>query len=91
MKMSPSASLPQRKVTSAAFRQPALAKILSLCSARPLLDFIAFAMNGKNIGFEKVLNSTEGMVATMKKEQVDDGAKMEYVKNHLAATDGSLS
>merc|ERR1712224_160743 len=86
----PSASLLQVKVTSTALRQRALAKILALRSARPQLDLIALALNGKKIGFGDIIKMIDEMVVTLKKEQDDDDAKMEYCKNQLDTTDDKL-
>merc|ERR1719454_512753 len=86
----PSASLLQMKVTSAALRQRALAKILALRSSRPQLDLIALALNGKKIGFGEIIRMIDEMVTTLKKEQEDDDAKMEYCKNQLDVTDDKL-
>merc|ERR1719405_389944 len=86
----PSASLLQVKVTSTALRQRALAKILALRSARPQLDLIALALNGKKIGFGEIIKMIDEMVVTLKKEQDDDDAKMEYCKNQLDTTDDKL-
>merc|ERR1712137_1332104 len=46
--------------------------------AHPKADFIALAMQGKKIGFEKVLKMIDDMVATLKTEQQDDNQKREY-------------
>merc|ERR1719281_480119 len=86
----PSASLLQLKVTSAALRQRALAKILAVRSSRPQLDLIALALNGKKIGFGEIIRMIDEMVATLKKEQVDDDGKMEYCKSQLDLTDDKL-
>merc|ERR1719399_1967787 len=86
----PSASLLQLKVTSAALRQRALAKIVALRSSRPQLDLIALALNGKKIGFGEIIRMIDEMVATLKKEQVDDDGKMEFCKNQLDLTDDKL-
>merc|ERR1719387_3190330 len=85
----PSASLLRVKVSSTALRQRALAKILALRSARPQLDLIALALNGKKIGFGEIIKMIDEMVVTLKKEQ-DDDAKMEYCKNQLDTTDDKL-
>jgi hypothetical protein len=45
---------------------------------RPGFDFITLAMQGKQMGFEKVIKMIDGMVETIKKEQVDDDNKKEY-------------
>merc|ERR1712187_749034 len=42
------------------------------------LDFIALAISGKKIGFEKVIKMIDDMVATLKTEQDDDDHKKEY-------------
>jgi hypothetical protein len=44
----------------------------------PNLDFIALALHGKKIGFDKVITMIDAMVATLKKEQEDDAHKKEY-------------
>jgi len=44
----------------------------------PHMDFIAMALKGKKIGFEKVIAMIDDMVATLKKEQSDDESKKEY-------------
>merc|ERR1719321_2012853 len=86
----PSASLLQVKVSSAEVRRRALAQILALRSARPQLDLIALALNGKKIGFGEIIRMIDEMVATLKKEQDDDDGKMEYCKNQLDLTDDKL-
>merc|ERR1719269_130668 len=42
------------------------------------LDFIALALEGKKMGFEKVIKMIDEMAATLKKEQQDDDNKKEY-------------
>jgi chromosome segregation ATPase len=44
----------------------------------PGLDFIAMAIRGQKIGFDKVIKLIDNMVATLKKEQLDDDHKKEY-------------
>merc|ERR1719159_537334 len=47
--------------------------------AKPLqLDFIALALRGKKVGFEKVIKLIDEMVVTLAKEQQDDDHKKEY-------------
>jgi sorbitol-specific phosphotransferase system component IIBC len=46
--------------------------------ARPLYDFIAMAIKGKQIGLKHKFEMIDGMVATLKKEQTDDDNKKEY-------------
>merc|ERR1719424_2572730 len=72
----PGASFLQVKVSSAAMRANALAAIRSVHS--PKLDFITLAIQGKKIGFEKVIKMIDEMAATLKTEQTDDDHKKEY-------------
>merc|ERR1719379_2818873 len=78
----PSASLLQMQVTAGETRQRALAALQAARSfqghQRPELDLIALCLKGKKIGFEKVIKLIDDMVATLKKEQVDDDNKKEY-------------
>merc|ERR1719326_1823015 len=47
-------------------------------SRNPKIDFIALALRGKKIGFEKVITMIDDMVALLKQEQADDSDKKEY-------------
>jgi len=60
---------------------------LSSASDRPRFDFIALAIQGKKIGFEKIISMIDEMVATLKTEQGDDDQKKEYCGVQLDATD----
>jgi hypothetical protein len=71
-----SASLIQMKVGTAAIRQQALATLRA--AHRPQFDFITLAIQGKKGGFGKVIKMIDGMVGTLKQEQVDDDHKKEY-------------
>jgi len=51
------------------------------------LDFIALALRGKKVGFEKVIKLMDEMVVTLKKEQVDDDAKKEYCEKEFDLAD----
>merc|ERR1740117_2557992 len=73
----PAASFVQIKVSSVSSRALALAAIRK-ASRTPQLDFIALAIQGKKIGFGKVIGMIDEMVATLKKEQTDDDHKKEY-------------
>merc|ERR1719326_408320 len=44
----------------------------------PDFDFITMAIQGKKIGFEKVIKMIDDMSATLKQEQLDDDHKKEY-------------
>jgi chromosome segregation ATPase len=54
------------------------ASVRGATQARPGLDFITLAMEGKVAGFEKVIKMIYDMVSTIKKEQLDDEHKKEY-------------
>merc|ERR1719478_756950 len=56
-------------------------------SKRPQLDFIALAIQGKKIGFEKVIKMIDDMVATLKTEQNDDDHKKEYCAKQFDLSD----
>merc|ERR1719453_63269 len=51
------------------------------------LDFIALAIRGKKIGFEKVIGMIDEMAATLKTEQADDDAKKEYCNAQFDESD----
>merc|ERR1740117_1011276 len=72
----PAASFVQLKVTASTTRAKALAAIRAV--HQPQLDFIALAIQGKKIGFGKVIKMIDEMAATLKTEQQDDDHKKEY-------------
>merc|ERR1719478_1013031 len=80
-----SASFVQVKVSSGASRARALAAIQSVHA--PRLDFIALAIQGKKIGFEKVIKMIDDMVVTLKTEQDDDDHKKEYCAKQFDLSD----
>merc|ERR1719507_615553 len=51
------------------------------------LELLALALQGKKIGFEKVIKMIDDMVATLKTEQTDDDAKKEYCATELDLAD----
>jgi len=69
-----SASFAQMQLSSSSMR----ARALNLIAHAPGCDFIALALKGKKIGFEKVIQMIDQMVSTLKAEQVDDESKKEY-------------
>lgn len=77
----PTPSLLQLTGSASEMRTRALS-LIELASksgnGRPQIDFIAMALKGKKIGFEKVISMIDDMVATLKKEQSDDDSKKEY-------------
>merc|ERR1719356_1418255 len=54
---------------------------------RPELDFIALAIQGKKIGFEKVISMIDQMVDVLGREQQDDDHKKEYCGKQLDFAD----
>merc|ERR1719316_1481290 len=84
----PSASLLQIQVTESQLRARALQMIKNTHNKKSLqLDFIALALQGKKVGFEKVIKLMDEMVVTLKKEQVDDDNKKEYCTMELYLAD----
>lgn len=51
------------------------------------LKFIMLALEGKKIGFEKVIAMIDEMLATLKREQADDDSKKEYCASELDLSD----
>jgi len=79
---SAAASFMQIQVSARASRTKALSELQhALKAGRPRavgLEFIALALRGKKIGFEKIIAMIDEMVATLKAEQKDDDDKKEY-------------
>merc|ERR1719310_415136 len=76
-KVLPSASsFVQMQVSRAAEQSRALALLKQAHS--PRLDFIALALHGKKMGFDKVISMIDEMVGVLEGEQKDDDAKKEY-------------
>jgi septal ring factor EnvC (AmiA/AmiB activator) len=77
-----SSSFMQVAIEKSSMRKKALQIIRQIrrrdVQARPRLDFITLAIEGKAAGFEKVIKMIDDMVATLKKEQLDDDHKKEY-------------
>jgi len=76
---SASASFVQMAESATALRQRALEALhVRGAGEHVRLDFIALALRGKKIGFEKVIAMIDEMVATLQTEQQDDDKKKEY-------------
>jgi chromosome segregation ATPase len=86
-----SASFVEVKVSQKSLRKRAYAFIQRAQSEAlatgPGLDFIALAINGKKVGFGKVIKLIDDMVATLKQEQLDDDHKEEYCKEQFDLSD----
>jgi chromosome segregation ATPase len=77
----------QVAVSQAATREKALAIIRKALNARPgqksQLGFVALALQGKMMGFEKVIKMIDDMVSVLNKEQLDDDSKREYCNKQI--------
>jgi chromosome segregation ATPase len=77
-----SASFVQVRVNERSARSRAMLEIMRAQQAalisEPQLDFIALAIRGQKIGFEKVIKLIDEMVGTLNQEQLDDDHKKEY-------------
>merc|ERR1712238_101676 len=51
------------------------------------LDFIMLALNGRKVGFDKIVKLIDDLVATLKKEQNDDDDKKEYCNTQFDQAD----
>merc|ERR1712113_812049 len=87
----PSASsFMQIQVTARAMRSKALAELHQFANHHPKsakLELLALALEGKKIGFEKIIKMIDDMVATLKVEQKDDDTKKEYCAEELDLSD----
>jgi len=83
----PSASFMQIQVTQGAVRARALAALKGSSSKNPQMDFILLALQGKKVGFEKVIKLIDNMVINLGKEQTEDDHKKEYCQIQLDTTD----
>jgi ribosome-binding protein aMBF1 (putative translation factor) len=72
-------SFMQLQVTASEQRRAALATIkAAFRKGRPELNFIALALEGKKVNFDKVLKMIDEMVGVLGAEQQDDDDKKEY-------------
>merc|ERR1719321_2478013 len=87
----PSASFMQLQVTAAEVRRLALE---TLRAARApghgrdsRLDLLEMALQGKKVGFEKVIKMIDDLVALLKDEQIEDDKKKEWCETELDTSD----
>jgi chromosome segregation ATPase len=67
-------------------RSKALAIIKKVQKSRPddtSIGFVALALHGKKVGFEKVIKLIDNMVGVLKKEQIDDAVKKDYCNTQI--------
>merc|ERR1740129_1117195 len=88
---SASSSLLQMQASITSQRARALIKVheaqQKFGQSRPELDFVALAIQGKKIGFEKVIKMIDNMVEVLGREQQDDDDKKEYCGKQLDFAD----
>merc|ERR1712194_94596 len=58
-----------------------------LTSNHHRLDFIMLALNGRKVGFDKIVKLIDDLVSTLKKEQNDDNDKKEYCNTQFDQAD----
>jgi len=87
----PSASsFMQIQVTAQEMRAKALTELEQFLQKSPKnakLELLALAIQGKKIGFEKVIKMIDDMVTTLQVEQKDDDSKKEYCAEELDLAD----
>jgi len=87
----PSASsFMQIQVTARAMRSKALAELHQFANHHPKsakLELLALALEGKKIGFEKIIKMIDDLVAALKVEQADDDSKKQYCGEELDLAD----
>jgi len=84
------ASLLQLQVSALTTKRRALTVLKDFMRKQPSHDhvaFVALALEGKKIGFDKVIKMIDDMIMTLKIEQEDDQAKKEYCAKELDASD----
>merc|ERR1719453_2046968 len=74
----PSPSLIQVTRSDRDLRDQALLALSKAKANGPQMSFIALALSGKKVGFEKVLKMIDEMVVTLGQEQKDDDAQREW-------------
>eukprot|EP00408_Alexandrium_pacificum_P063938 CAMPEP_0171176556 /NCGR_PEP_ID=MMETSP0790-20130122/11795_1 /TAXON_ID=2925 /ORGANISM="Alexandrium catenella, Strain OF101" /LENGTH=702 /DNA_ID=CAMNT_0011641447 /DNA_START=87 /DNA_END=2195 /DNA_ORIENTATION=+ len=91
---SPGASFVQVRTRGLVERKRALdlvqEAVMRYRPGRADMDFLVMALQGKKIGFDKVLKMIDGLVETLKKEQIDDGHKKEYCEKQLDSSEDQL-
>merc|ERR1712113_116950 len=78
------------KLSASGLRRQALTVLKKFMKSNPGHDrmgFIALALEGKKIGFDKVIKMIDDMIMTLKIEQEDDDAKKEYCAKELDEAD----
>jgi len=90
---SASSSFVQLQTTSSAMRARAKALVAQVRSkitpaqGRHRLDFIEMAISGKKMGFEKIITLIDGVIAELKKEDIEDQRKKDYCDQEYDLTE----
>merc|ERR1740121_2243899 len=80
----------QIQVTSKDMRSKALTVLKKFMKTKPGHDhigFIALALEGKKIGFDKIIKMIDDVITSLKIEQADDDAKKDYCAKEFDAAD----
>merc|ERR1719343_44072 len=87
----PSASsLMQIQVSASATKKRVLSMLKQFMKGKPGYDhigFIALALEGKKIGFDKIIKMIDDVITSLKIEQADDDAKKDYCAKEFDAAD----
>jgi len=86
-------SFVQVQVSSEAMRARALGMLKDMqrrFPSHPRINFITLALHGKKIGFEKIIKLIDELVATLKKEGLDDEHKKEYCEVQFDMTEDKI-
>jgi chromosome segregation ATPase len=82
------ASFAEVQISATTARARALAMIQAAQKPHQTrLDFIALALHGQKMGFDKVIAMIDDMVGTLKQEQVDDDKKKDYCASEFDSSD----
>jgi len=84
---SAAASFVQIQVSATATRTRARAILQGVRGTHPELDLISLALDGKAVGFEKVIAMIDELVANLKIEQQNDDQKKEYCDTKIDETE----
>jgi septal ring factor EnvC (AmiA/AmiB activator) len=76
-------SLMQVKSTNVVIRKKVLSHLQKLNLNDPRVDFLALALRGGKVGFEKIIQMIDKLTHELKVEQAEDDAKKDYCNTEL--------
>jgi len=76
-------SLMQVKSSNIAIRKKVIAHLQKLSLNDPRVDFLAIALRGGKVGFEKIIQLIDKLTHELKVEQAEDDAKKDYCNTEL--------